>query len=311
MASKTRAADKSFRTPITYRRQTAWATLVKRRLALARACAEATATGTKPAEARRRTLMEQVRELDARRRTGRVPRQLPRGVHLGPAQPLPLIYTRTASVAPDAVYIGLWAETENGVFNPSDLIYPCPDDGTGHYWSAWFADGRVTVERWGKLEIAGDNFTGRIWASLDATAQGVACIESGGSVGLGSECWVGVYRKVDGESGYRLIGSAGNNWGADAFYSLTWTHTPGIVSLNVAYEQQQLELTDARPGDLVYTRQILLVSACLAEVQLGPNRSDCAAGGRHGFLETPPPTVTLQYARFSRHDVVQLPHGIP
>jgi hypothetical protein len=316
MTSKTRAKKKSVRKLITYKHQPKWGALVKRRLALAKAQAEATATqkgpagkslGKAEAEVLRRKLMEQAREMFVYKGppSGASAKYAP-GIR-GPYQ-LAVRYIETYNLGPSSVGIGWYGGNARGdlVLDPSNLIYPCPDDGTGHYWSAWFANGQVVLRRYGHLEITGSNFTGKLSAYIEALAQGVADIEPGGYVDLATECYIGVYRPIEEIPGYIRIASAGVIYGGDPiFYPYVGTgNTQGIVSLNPSLTQYHLEVTDARPGDSIETTQIIAIVANRAEVQLGPSPSDCAAGGQYGFLETPPPIVDLEYSRFKKSDVL-------
>ena len=70
------------------------------------------------------------------------------------------------------------------VLEPSNLIYPCPDDGKGEKWSAWFQNNAVELYRYSEYTIGGGGFTGQMRIRMNERAEGVAVINSGGYVSL-------------------------------------------------------------------------------------------------------------------------------
>jgi len=314
--SKTRAVKIPVKMPIVYEHQPQWGSLVKRNLALAKARAEAIAAWSGPAgkslgkaaaEAIQRELMERAREIDvfARRSaeaSGEFAQQI--GFPLDWQRAF-RNFIRTYHLGPSRVEIGYYIVTgQSTVFEPSDLIYPCPNDGTGHYWSAAFANGKVSLYRYGRHEIEGSNFTGKIWVYLEALGQGVADIKPGGNVRLATGCLVYLWRPVEDDpyQKWMLVAQRSNGMA----YPNVQTTTPGIVSLNRSLTRLDWQFTDARPGDVLEIQQGLDIEANRAEVQLGPGRSACAAGGKYGFLETPPPTLMLEYTYILKREA--LPH---
>jgi len=198
---------------------------------------------------------------------------------------LSLTHFETYTVAPSNIMIGVQEQW----FEPSDLVYACPNDGTGHYWSAWFTNGRTGVLRYGQHVIAGNLFTGKLRIGMEARAEGVGYLGPASKVSLRADCYVHIYRPVDNASGI-YVGDDYSIATADTT-SGSWSY----VSLNPAYCGLSWEFDDARPGDEVHTCQVIVIDASAATVQLGPNRSDCGTGQRYGFLRTPPPTLQLEY----------------
>lgn len=295
--SKTSAAKTPARTPIVYERQPEWGTLVKRRVALAKAQAEAAATlngtskspGKAAAEGLRRKLMDRAREIvTLERRSGEAFARSALG-HGGAVQFKPTYFT-TSHLGPSYVSIN-----QGGDLPQSGLIYPCPDDGTGHYWSAWFEDNIIVLVRWGVLTIEGSNFTGKVSAFSEVFAQGIADIGPYGYVVLNTgsviEVWTPTWCPIASTGRIEKWPFGGPN--------VAVTSTPGIVSLNTSRTRVDLQFANARPGDIVWIMQTLFIEAREATVQVGPSRSDCVAGGCYGWLETPEPTVQLEYNSFA------------
>jgi hypothetical protein len=176
----------------------------------------------------------------------------------------------------------------------------------GHHWSAWFSNGQVYLRRYGRNVIKGPAFTGRVRTTVEALAEGVADIEEGGSVTLATYCYASVWRPIGEDPNITWMQVATD--AAVSVYPQPATTTPGLVSLNRSFKSLEFAFAEAHPGDVVETRQEIWISAVGAEVQLGPNRSDCAAGGHYGFLKTPPPILELDYFNLRTRIPEERPH---
>ena len=222
---------------------------------------------------------------------------------------LSLTHWKNKDLWPSEIQVGYpILESGGPVFEPSNLIYPCPDDGKGTRWSAWFQNNYVELYRCSTYTIEGASFTGNFKISMHEYAEGVADINAGGYVSLGvgasAEVWRNTgsedqpaWRLVDRRSGYR--------------YPHVETTNTGLVSLEPAELWHSWEFSQASPGDVVKTSQFVSVKAVNADVQMGYDREDCASGNGVGYIYTSMPLLELQYLNLIKPRLEAIPSNFP
>lgn len=223
---------------------------------------------------------------------------------------LSLTHWRSEKLWPDEISVGhSYLDDGQPVFEPSNLIYPCPDDGKGERWSAWFQNNSVELYRHSEYTIEGDDFTGQMRIRMRERAEGVADISAGGYVSLGVGASVRVWRNIGSaeQPQWSLVDSRSSG---TALPHVRTTAT-GVVSLQPAELWHSWEFTEARPGDVVKTRQHVYVTAVDAHVQMGYNRNDCAAGNGVGYIYTSMPSLDLQYFNIIKPRLDAIPHDFP
>jgi hypothetical protein len=221
-----------------------------------------------------------------------------------------LTHWRHADLLPDEISIGhSFIDDDQIVFEPSNLIYPCPDDGNGERWSAWFKNNAVELYRNSRHTITGDGFTGQMKIGMRERAEGVADISSGGYVSLGVGAAVLLWRNIGSaqQPQWRLVDSRSSG---TALPHIRTTAT-GLVSLEPAESWHYWEFSEASPGDVVETRQHVYVTAVAAEVQMGYNRQDCASGNGVGYIYTSIPSLDLQYFNLVKPRLNAIPGYFP
>jgi hypothetical protein len=257
------------------------------------------------------SLIKMERVLEAKRNQG-LPDPLLRPyppIDYGIDRILSLTHWKNKDLWPSEILVG-YPTLESGgpVIVPSNLIYPCPDDGKGTRWSAWFQNSYVELYRRSRYTIAGASFTGNIKISMHEYAEGVADINVGGHVSLGvgasAKVWRNTgsedqpaWRLVDRRSGYR--------------YPNVQTTSTGLVSLEPAEIWHSWEFSQASPGDVVETSQFVSVRAVNADVQMGYNRNDCASGNGVGYIYTSMPLLKLQYLNLVKPRLETIPNDFP
>jgi hypothetical protein len=222
---------------------------------------------------------------------------------------LSLTHWKNKDLWPSEIVVG-YPTLESGgpVIVPSNLIYPCPDDGKGRRWSAWFQNNYVELYRRSTYTIEGGNFTGNLKIRMHEYAEGVADINAGGYVSLGVGASTTVWRNTGSEdqSAWRLIDVK-----SGYRYPNVKTTNTGLVSLEPAEISHSWEFSLASPGDVVKTSQYVSVKAVNADVQMGYNREDCASGNGVGYIYTSMPSLDLQYFNLIKPRLEEIPSNFP
>lgn len=211
---------------------------------------------------------------------------------------------------PDEILVAhSYLEDGQVVFEPSNLIYPCPDDGKGKRWSAWFQNNAVELYRRSEYTIEGGGFTGQMRISMNERAEGVAVINSGGYVSLSVGASVHVWRNIGsaGQPQWRLVGTSS----IGTAYPGIRTYDTGLVSLKPAESSLWWEFAEARTGDVVETRQHVYIKAVDAHLQMGYNRIDCESGSGVGYIYTSMPFLELQYFNRIKPTLKAIPRDFP
>lgn len=222
---------------------------------------------------------------------------------------LSLTHWKNKDLYPSEIIVG-YPSLESGgpVIVPSNLIYPCPDDGKGTRWSACFQNNYVELYRRSTYTIEGANFTGSIKISMHEYAEGVADINAGGYVSLGVGASARVWRNTgsDDQPAWRLVDII-----SGYRYPNVETTETGLMSLEPAEIWHSWEFSQASPGDVVETSQFVSVRAVNADVQLGYNREDCASGNGVGYIYTSMPLLDLQYLNIIKPRLETIPSSFP
>lgn len=230
----------------------------------------------------------------------------------GSISELVLSFTRWESedLPPDEILVGhSYLEDGQVVFEPSNLIYPCPDNGKGEWWSAWFQNNAVELYRRSEYTIEGEGFTGQMRISMNERAEGVAVINSGGYVSLSVGASVHLWRNIGtaAEPQWRQVGVSS----IGTAYPGIRTSDTGLVSLEPAASSLWWEFAEARPRDVVETRQHVYIKAVDAHVQMGYNRTDCESGNGVGYIYTSMPSLELRYFNRIKPSLKAIPRDLP